>query len=183
MQAIGRGEGTGRLDHGPGRLWPWPRRPRCGERRGSGRPGFERSGICRVLFFDMAEVSNRASDAGWSRVDRAFRGCFRAYGAHFQPRKRGRRLARFFRGSLSANGADFEPRNEADRKLSRSFRGWKSTYGVGFQPRRSLTTRPRRTSQVPGVSWRPQPCRGRNETPGTQLGQAAMPRPFRRRGA
>src|SRR3954462_2006638 len=38
FEAGARGKGRGRLGHGPGRLWPWPRRPggRGGVRRAPG---------------------------------------------------------------------------------------------------------------------------------------------------
>ena len=36
------GEGTGRLVHGPGRLWPWPRRPGVRGAEDRGREGHEK---------------------------------------------------------------------------------------------------------------------------------------------
>src|ERR1700761_8140772 len=43
----GTAKGRGRLGHGPGRLWPWPRRPGVrGEGGGSDRGGHADAGNC-----------------------------------------------------------------------------------------------------------------------------------------
>ena len=67
------GQGTGRLVHGPGRLWPWPRRPGVRGVEGSSREGHGRaSAPSRKRHGSVTEVGPGDEDAGKSTLPRAF---------------------------------------------------------------------------------------------------------------
>jgi hypothetical protein len=149
----GTSKGRGRLGHGPGRLWPWPRRPgvreMCEGHRGGVRGTRGRrhrdarfltktGGTSRIL-----RTSRRAVDF-WSPIGDQNPGHVFVTATSLRTSRR-----------KAHDPARFPP--EASRPCA---------------------VPPPKTSRDPGVPWRPQPARAATGRPGPSPSAAPAPSPF-----
>ena len=141
------GQGTGRLVHGPGRLWPWPRLPGIGERQRD--PRGRETGAPRKAHGRGTDPSRRHEERGRSTLPRVLSNCD-PRALDFWPPIGGSKSISRFRGLIS--GPESEP-TCAEVWSSRHLRH-RSGRGVA-SPAQDADVSPTSAGPVPDVSRAP----------------------------